>query len=137
MSTARVASPETATATLAFHPSASVALFDRAIIVVTTRVTPTRTTVSQNQRKILRNKLRTRLAPGLGGRGEEVSNPPHSLNALRAILVGPKFLSQVADVGVDAAVKRRKFAPQYLFDEFLPSYNAPRGPHEFFQQVEL
>src|SRR5262245_51571508 len=111
MLTARPASPETANETLACHPSASAWAWERVISVVTTRVTPTTTTVSQNQRNILRNKLRIGPASsGLIGQGIQVAHAANAFDALCSVAVCAHLLSQITDMRVDAAVEWRELS---------------------------
>src|SRR5262245_55630636 len=95
-------------------------------MVEATSAMPTATTVSQNQRKILTNRLRI-----------QVSRPANAFYALAAILKPPDFFAEIADMRVDAAVEWREFTAEDDLNQLFAAQGGTGNLHEASEQIKL
>ena len=66
--------------------------------------------------------------------GVDVTNAADGLDSLNAMHLVAKFFSQVTNVRVDAAIERRQFAMQHIFDQLFAGQDTARGIQQFLQQ---
>jgi hypothetical protein len=101
---------------------------------------PVTMTVAQNQRNILRKRLRTVgfLSPRicLRPRHEEVAAASHRLDSFAA-LRGPQLPAHVADVDIDDSIEGAELPAEDAFGELLAGEDSSGGAQEGFQQREL
>src|SRR5438552_2405118 len=106
--------------------------------------TPTRTTITQNQRKILKKRLcmQTRsqisdLRSQIRRRNVEISDSAHTLDPFSSVRQQSDLFAQIADMSVDAAIKRREFAAEHITRQLLAADNLTGGVQQHFEQVKL
>src|SRR5262245_28876910 len=83
---------------------------------------PTKITVRNEDKRILRNRLRI-----------QIPRATNAFNAIGAILQASELLAQIADMRIDAAVIGRKLAPQYSSHQVFAVYNLACDFHQRFE----